>query len=169
MSREPYEDALRQYIEAALGAWGGVVIFARQKEAPRPPRPFVSVDVLVLNPVGLNARRRTLDGAVSPNDGVDKHSHTYNGTVTVDVFADNHRSVMRQIVQYRDLPAGHLSAHTLCLTVGRPVGIIHGSVEAGPEWEQRSQADLTFSWASLHQAEVPAIQEANVITTQTLE
>lgn len=167
MAQAPHEKALGRYIRAALvdaGVEPNKVVRARQKRAPEPARPFVTFNVLSLNPVGQTARRVTTNESDDGGQTYGARSVTaYRGTCTISIHAQNHWELLLRLTEWRNTPLGERSAVEHGLAVGRPLSLLNGNTIAGPEWEQRSQADLPFSWSSDLHYTTPVLDETATI------
>lgn len=154
-SPRPYEVALRDWLVRALGA-GVAVVYANQTGSPRPPRPFVSLQVVSLTPQGTPGNVLTDEAAPVDPEEVDppprwvgRLRHNYLGRCDVNVFGDNHRELAELIQTSLWLPeeieAAEADDHT---SVASVAALADGPVVAGAAWDNRTTLEVVFSHAS---------------------
>lgn len=157
MSYSPrtYEVALRDWLVRALGSGVGVV-YANQTGSPRPPRPFVSLQVVSLTAQGTPGDRLTNTAAPVDPEEVDppprwvgRLRHNYIGRCDVNVFGDNHRELAELIQTSLWLPeeieAAAAAAHT---SVASVAALADGPAVAGAAWDNRTTLEVVFLHAS---------------------
>jgi len=163
-----YEIALRAWILAATGYPGEDVIYARQPEAPRPERPFITLQTINLVSIGSKPTLRISNTQVDPLP-----ESTYEGELIrqrrgscqVDVYADDHADVMACLVDSLHDPDVRVVINSGGLTILEPDSMINSTDVAGPEWELRSLAEFPFSFALKISKTLKAVERANATYT----
>ena len=168
-----YEVALRGWIvgvlaDLAVPINGDKIYYANQPEMPRQCRPFVTLQVLNVSPVGSKPNIITTDDqAVGPPQTEYRTvlKQERRGTVSINVFADNHREVIECLVTSLHMPNHQALIDSVGLTLLEPISTVDNATIAGPEWELRSQADFPFSFSLQSEFNLPGIETVN--PTQT--
>lgn len=167
MSRTPQELALRDWVLLGTGLDEQHVIFAGQPGAPpRPSLPYATVTVLT---------ETLADSETTMSDTALGAGYEYDidtqgsGTVSVQIFGDGARLLMRDLVQSLHLPAVQvlLSTRGVHPTAAGSGGIAITQAPISTSFEPRTSQDFayTFSISSTH--EVGAIEEV-VVTGATI-
>lgn len=136
--------------ESALHSWlsfadGGVVIYSRQPEAPRPVRPFLTMEVIALRKVG-QADRILTDQPDPLGDYIGRVLEVYEGTVSVQAFTDTPAERIQDLITSLESSTVQEKIDELSLTIREPASIVNLTEVAGTIQEQRAGADFNFTF-----------------------
>lgn len=168
MARPAHEVALQAWVALALPAT--TVVYERQPEAPRPGRPFAALLVLNVQPVGEVDRTLTSTAFEDPPgtptaDFIGVNTWQYTGTVSVDIFADDHAEQALCLRESLDDPVMQEALLALGLTLLPPASMIDGTALAGTIFEGRTAVDFAFAFARQVQFRGQAVETFGATAT----
>lgn len=167
-NRHPIEVAVRDWL---LRVWSSSVpvVYSplASSNVARPPRPFATVRLLSLAPVGAASGERVYRTNEDDEDLLDVDLRTFSrASVSLQVYADNVEELLVRLRASLSDPAELLASERAGLDVVE-VGVeIDTSFEEGGEWTRRRTLDVVVAYASHYTTTTPAIQ--TVDTTEEL-
>jgi hypothetical protein len=168
LNRHPVEVAVRDWL---LRVWtSAVAVVYSPLAAPnvgRPPRPFATIRLLPLAPLGAASGERVYRTNADDENLVDVDLRTFSeATVSLQVYADNGEELILRLRASLADPAELLASERAGLNVLEVGPDIDTSFEEGGEWIRRRTLDVVVAYASHYSTTTSAI--GTVETTDDL-
>jgi len=167
----PILDRFRPWIEGELTGLSAV-IYGRPSpaSAPRPPKPYASIEVVSDTVLGATPWDHQTDipaGALFRRD----FSHKFQGTLRVDLYGDGTAGLARQLQLSVRKEATRLAIAPLAPIADyalAPIGpVLNVSELRDTEWDPHAQVDFRFLLALTISEATQVIDSASVNVTET--